>query len=49
MMDICKATAHLARGTPLAGLARERVTATTLARVPVPSRGQLCGWLTACR
>jgi hypothetical protein len=40
---------RLPRPAPLAELARERVTATTLARTPVLSGGRVCGWLTARR
>jgi hypothetical protein len=40
---------HLPRRSPLADLARERVTWTILAGVPVLSRGRVCGRLTARR
>lgn len=40
---------RLPRRTPLADLARERVTSTILASVPVLSRGRVCGRLTARR
>jgi hypothetical protein len=40
---------RLPRSYPLVEYARERVTATTLARAPVLSRGRVCGWLTARR
>ena len=35
------------RHAPLVDFARERVTATTLARAPVLSGGRVCGWPTA--
>jgi len=37
----------LPRSYPLVEYARERVTATILARAPVLSGGRVCGWLTA--
>jgi hypothetical protein len=40
---------HLPGGAPLEVFARERVTATTLARAPLLSGGRVCGWLTARR
>jgi len=40
---------RLPRHAPLVDFARERVTATTLARAPVLSGGRVCGWLTARR
>jgi len=40
---------RLPRSVPLVELARERVTATTLARAPLLSAGRVCGWLTARR
>ncbi len=40
---------RLPRSYPLVEVARERVTATTLARAPVLSGGRVCGWLTARR
>jgi hypothetical protein len=40
---------RLPRRAPLLDFARERVTATTLARAPVLSGGRICGWLTARR
>jgi hypothetical protein len=40
---------RLTRHAPLADLARERVTVTTLARAPALSGGRVCGWLTARR
>jgi hypothetical protein len=40
---------RLPRRSPLLELARERVTATTLARVPLLSAGRVCGCLTARR
>jgi hypothetical protein len=40
---------RLPRSYPLVEFARERVTATTLARAPVLSGGRVCGWLTARR
>jgi hypothetical protein len=40
---------RLHRSVPLVELARERVTATTLARAPLLSAGRVCGWLTARR
>lgn len=40
---------RLPRGGPLADFARERLTATTLARAPVLSGGRVCGWLAARR
>lgn len=40
---------RLPRSVPLVELARERVTATTMARAPLLSAGRVCGWLTARR
>ena len=40
---------RLPGSVPLVELARERVTATTLARAPLLSAGRVCGWLTARR
>ena len=40
---------RLPRHAPLVEVARERVTATTLASAPLLSRGRVCGWLTARR
>jgi hypothetical protein len=40
---------RLPRSAQLVDFARERVTATTLARVPLLCRGRVCGWLTARR
>jgi hypothetical protein len=37
------------RSVPLVELARERVSATTLARAPLLSGGRVCGWLIARR
>jgi hypothetical protein len=40
---------RLPRSAPLVDFARERVTATILARAPLLSAGRVCGWLTARR
>jgi hypothetical protein len=47
--DPSPAVLHLPRSAALVEFARERVTATTLARAPLLCAGRVCGWLTARR